>query len=253
MLVIIYPYLFCIYVDKISEKLNRTKVGCKINDMLINHLFYADDLCLFSPSSKGLQVLLNICYDCANELNILFNISKCKIMIFKSVLLRKCITPLFRLGGQILKECEWYKYLGCFITNTLNDDFDINRQCRYFYAKGNSLVRKFYKCSDNVKIALFKSYCSSLYSSFLWCRYTQANLRKVTVAYHGIFKKFRSTSNSLLFVYYDVPTFQELNRNHINSFRSRLLKSENILIGNLLNSSCMATSTLNRRWFSLLH
>ena len=88
-------------------------------------------------------------------------------MIFKSVLFRKCAIPVFRIGDRVLEECVSYKYLGCFITNTLNDDRDIDRQCRYFYAKGNSLVRKFYKCSDVVKVALFKSYCSSLYSSFL--------------------------------------------------------------------------------------
>ena len=254
---VLSPYLFCIYVDKISKQLNSSKIGCKINDMLINHLFYADDLCLFSPSSKGLQVLLNICYSCADELSLIFNISKCKIMIFRCQQFRKCVVPRFCIGDKVLKECMYYKYLGYFITNTLSDDRDIDRQCRYFYAKGNSLVRRFYKCSDNVKVTLFKAYCSSLYSSFLWCRYTQATYRKVNVAYHGIFKKFldylRSTSNRFVFVYYNVPTFQELLRHHVFSFHTRLLKSENDLLLNLLNSRCCATSTLHRRWFSLLN
>ena len=178
-------------------------------------------------------------------------------MIFRCELFRKCAIPVFRIGDTVLKKCFYYKYLGYFITNNLSDDRDIDRQSRYFYAKGNSLVCKFYKCSDDVKVTLFKSFCSSLYSSFLWCRFTQAAYRKVNVAYHGVFKKFldypRFTSNSLVFVSYNVPTFQELIRHHVYSFRTRLLKSENTLLMNLLNSSCYASSTLHRRWFSLLH
>ena len=69
---VLSPYLFCIYVDKISERLNRARIGCKVKEIIINHLFYADDLCVFSPSSRGLQTLLNICFACANELNIIF-------------------------------------------------------------------------------------------------------------------------------------------------------------------------------------
>ena len=109
--------------------------------------------------------------------------------------------------------------------------------------------------SDSV--TLFKSYCSSLYTGELWCRFTQSVYRKINVAYHGVFKKFmnfpRSTSNSLLFVYYNVPTFQELIRKYVISFRARLQDSINLLIADLLNSSFMASSCFNRRWFSLLN
>ena len=251
------PYLFCIYVDNISERLNKTKIGCKVMELIVNHLFYADDLCLFSPSSRGLQILLNICHECASKLNIIFNESKCKIIVFKSLSYRNVVSPIFSLGQYNLDECYSYKYLGHLICNDLNDNIDINRQCRSIYARGNSLIRKFHRCSDDVKVTLFKSYCSSLYTGQLWYRYSQSVYRKINVAYHGVFKKFlnfpRSTSNSLLFVYYDVSTFQELIRKYVNSFRLRLCKSDNLLIVNLLNCNRMSSSCLNRRWFSLLN
>ena len=224
---------------------------------IVNHLFYADDLCIFSPSSRGLQLLLNICHECAKELDIIFNETKFKIIVFKSDSYRNVISPTFSLGQYSLDECFSYKYLGHFIYYDLSDDADINRQCRSIYAKGNSLVRKFHRCSDAVKIILFKSFCSSLYTSELWGRYSYSVYRKINVAYHGVFKKFlnfpRSTSNSLLFVYYNVPTFQELIRKYVTSFRSRLCKSKNLLIIDLLNSSLMSSSNLNRRWFCLLN
>ena len=254
---VLSPYLFCIYVDKISECLNCAGIGCKIKNLLINHLFYADDLVLFSPSSRGLQTLLNICNKCALDLDIIFNETKCKVMVFKTAMFRKCINPIFYLGQHDLKECISYKYLGHFITENRSDDCDIARQCRSIYAKGNSLIRKFHSCSDEVKVTLFKAHCSSLYSSYLWSRYTQSAFRKLTVAYHGVLKKFlnfpRCTSNSLLFVFYGVPTFQEIYRKYISGFRNRILNSDNALIVDLLNSNGSATSSLHRRWFSLLH
>ena len=254
---VLSPYLFCVYVDKISKKGNAVGIGCEVRNLIINHLFYADDLVLFSPSSSGLQTLHNICNSCALELDIVFNKLKCKIMIFKCFVFRNCINPVFYLDQHALVECVSYKYLGHYICCNRNDDLDISRQCRFIYAKGNALIRKFYKCSDDVKVTLFKAHCSSLYSAYLWSRYNQSSLRKLTVVYHGVLKKFlnypRSTSNSLLFVFYGVPTFQELIRKYIHSFRDRISNSDNALIVELLNSSCTATSTLHRRWFALLN
>ena len=51
------PYLFCIYVDELSKMLNNVHVGCFVGTMLVNHLMYADDLVLLSPSAAGLSML----------------------------------------------------------------------------------------------------------------------------------------------------------------------------------------------------
>ena len=53
---ILSPYLFCVYIDDLSIKLNDIKVGCTIGTTLINHLMYADDLVLLSPSAMGLSL-----------------------------------------------------------------------------------------------------------------------------------------------------------------------------------------------------
>ena len=51
--------LFNRYVDVLSQQLNKVMVGCCMNGKVINHLYYADDLVLFSPSTHGIQMLLN--------------------------------------------------------------------------------------------------------------------------------------------------------------------------------------------------
>ena len=55
---IISPYLFCVYMDDLSNKLNNVNAGCIIGSSLINHLMYPDDLVLMAPSSIGLSMLL---------------------------------------------------------------------------------------------------------------------------------------------------------------------------------------------------
>ena len=54
---IISPILFNVYMDGLSVLLNSSKIG----HTFLNHLCYADDLCLISLSSAGMQKLLNLC------------------------------------------------------------------------------------------------------------------------------------------------------------------------------------------------
>ena len=48
---------------------------------------------------------------------------------------------------MMLKEA---KYLGVIICNDLKDDGDILRHLRNFYARSNSIIRKFHHCSVGV-------------------------------------------------------------------------------------------------------
>ena len=50
---ILSPYLFNVYVDDLSVKLNSCHVGCYYSGGCINHLMYADDFVIMSPSVGG--------------------------------------------------------------------------------------------------------------------------------------------------------------------------------------------------------
>ncbi len=58
---ILSPKLFAIYIDDLSVILSQLNVGCFINDTCMNHLFYADDMCLMAPSPSGIQTLIQNC------------------------------------------------------------------------------------------------------------------------------------------------------------------------------------------------
>ena len=54
--------------------------------------------------------------------------------------------------------CE-FKYLGHVLNNQMSDDDDIKRETRNMFIRTNILLRRFGKCSVDVKLSLFRSYC----------------------------------------------------------------------------------------------
>ena len=80
---IISPTLFNVYMDQLSINLNESGIGGVIGGILLNHLCYADDLCLISLSSAGMQHLLDICNLYATDYSLLYNGAKSYSLCFK--------------------------------------------------------------------------------------------------------------------------------------------------------------------------
>ena len=80
---ILSPHFFNVYVDDLSTKLNILNIGCVMGEFIINHLLYADDIVLISPSSAGLKKLLEVCEHFGKDNDILFNATKSVVMFFK--------------------------------------------------------------------------------------------------------------------------------------------------------------------------
>ena len=59
---ILSPYLFCIYMDELSDRLNAVTTGCIMGQAKMNHQMYADDRVLVSPATAhGLYKLIAVC------------------------------------------------------------------------------------------------------------------------------------------------------------------------------------------------
>ena len=52
---VLSPQLFNVYIDGLSDILHKSTIGGSLGGKRINHLLYADDLCIVSLSSAGLQ------------------------------------------------------------------------------------------------------------------------------------------------------------------------------------------------------
>ena len=72
---------------------------------------------------------------------------------------------------------------------TINQWLIVVNNCRYLYAVGNSLIRKFWYLNLTVKLKLFKIYCGDGYSGQLWSNYSAACISKVTTAYNTILRR----------------------------------------------------------------
>ena len=55
-----------------------------VGERLLNHLMYADDLVIMTPSSAGLQQLLRVCSDYGQLFDIKFNPKTSVVMIMKT-------------------------------------------------------------------------------------------------------------------------------------------------------------------------
>ena len=73
---VLSPYLFAVYLHELSIQLSSARVGCIVGNMVVNHLMFGDEICVFSPSISGLQCLLNVCGDYAAEHEITCNCNK---------------------------------------------------------------------------------------------------------------------------------------------------------------------------------
>ena len=70
---ILSPKLFAIYVDDLSRELTLCKSGCCIDDQCMNHVMYADKICLMTPSAIGSQKMLDVCFDFSLRNDTMFN------------------------------------------------------------------------------------------------------------------------------------------------------------------------------------
>ena len=109
------PHLFAVYVDDLSSSLIDSSHGCRINDVAINHLFYADDLCLMAPSPAVLQVLINICSQFSEDKDLTFNPNKSMCMVMKPRKY-KLSCPSVYIDTTEISYVDTAKYLGVIIS-----------------------------------------------------------------------------------------------------------------------------------------
>ena len=79
---ILSPKLFSIYMDDLSNLLISSGIGCFLDKVCFNHVFYADDLCHMTPCAIALQELLNICHSYRITVDVNFNASTCFCVAF---------------------------------------------------------------------------------------------------------------------------------------------------------------------------
>ena len=253
---IMSPICFNVFLDDMSTALNRYSGGCMVNSCKINHLFYADDSVLIAPSPHALQEMIDICekYGKATELS--FNAKKTKVMCFKPKSLSSLHVPDFYVNGRKIEHVSSHLYLGVIIEDCYYDNMDLRRQTKALYARGNTLIKRFSVCNDDVKVKLFKAYFSSFYCCQLWCSYSCVSLRKLKSSYNrimrGMFKLEKDCSISAKCIDLNLDCFEVILRKSVYSFRSRILSTDNVLIQSICLSNYFYHCPLTKCWNNIL-
>ena len=80
---------------ELSECLNKSGIGGSMNGTIINHVLYADAICIISLSSAGLEQLLNIflCKTYSELHDLTFNAKKSMCMYFSTSMNKHCGCP----------------------------------------------------------------------------------------------------------------------------------------------------------------
>ena len=154
---VLSPQLFAVYVDDLINILRSRGIGCHILNTFLACLFFADDLCLISPTRSAMQELLDICFKYCEEINLSFNDKKSKTLVF-NMKPNHFIKPLSLNGCTIEIVNEW-KYLGTTIISGKNFSFSAKKELRSFYASFNSLYNAKIKPDEPVMMKLLYSTC----------------------------------------------------------------------------------------------
>ena len=169
---------------------------------------------------------------------IVYNVDKTVCLCIHSKKLKLVRKPTLSLGGNVLTYVSSMTYLGYTVTEDFCDDADIKKHTRYLYVRCNMLLSKFHMCTPEVKIRLFRTFCSVFYCSHLWSNYSKAVYNKFRVAYNNCFRRFmgysRTCSASQMFLYNNLHHFNVIRRGAIYSFLCRAETICNILAKNAI-------------------
>lgn len=194
---------------------------------------------LLSASVCGIRKLLSVCESYAKSHGLIYNVKKSQIMVFNvRGKCRKELPPVF-LNNCSLGRVDSFKYLGHYLTSDLKDDTDIERERRALSVRANMLARRFARSSPNVKITLFRAYCTSFYTCSLWAGYTQKSYSALRVQYNNAFRMLlglpRCCSASGMFAEARVDCFYALMRKRCGSLVRRVRGSVNSILNMISN------------------
>ena len=205
----------------------------------INHVFYADDLCVMAPCAIALQERINLCYEFSIGIVMNFNALKSYCIAFTPKLYKLSFASV-HIDSLSISYTDSIKYLGYMFSSNNSDDTEMLKQMRLLYCRSNRLFRMFNKCSKHVLIELCRSFCTTFYCPYFWTVHKKTTFFRICVACNNVYRKLlglcRRSSASDMFVMNNISNFEALTRKLIFAFKTHLSNSDNTIICTLQSS-----------------
>ena len=151
------PILFNAYVDIFINRLRQAGLGCRLHNMYVGVILYADDMLLISASIIDLQLMLDHCGLIGDGLGMKFNSSKCKCIVVgpNSISHKATLT----LKEKHILWVDEIKYLGLWLSSNKCFKINLNETRRNFFVSVNCSLSKCKYTCDMVKLQLMESHC----------------------------------------------------------------------------------------------
>ena len=177
---VISAQLFTVYIDKLLLDLKHSGYGCHLGDTFTGVLSYADDITLICPSLRGMNCMLKICSDFAENFSLTFNSNKSMCIKFgESVNDREKIM----LNNLQIAWVNDVRHLGNYINKSLSDKLDCQKKVSTFIGSVNKLNANFRNLQHDVIARLFKSHCCSFYGSQAW-RIDSPDYKRICISWN---------------------------------------------------------------------
>ena len=115
--------------------LNEKYIGCSLNGKIVNHLYYADDLVLVSPTASGMNELLRVCEQFSEKFGLKFYEQKTVLLYSMQENVKIKPGTSVMVNDTVIKMESSCRYLGHMITGGLDDNEDINASYVHFMVK----------------------------------------------------------------------------------------------------------------------
>ena len=106
------------------------------------------------------------------------------------------------------------------------------------YARHNALIRNLKDRSEEVKVLLFKIYCTGFYCSSLWYKYRCKTYTQVKSAYNNFFRLLMDHDEicvSKTMIDNNINPFNAVMRKYIAGFIKQLDNCEDVIVKTLYN------------------
>ena len=144
--------------------LRKRGIGCHIGRMFIASIFFADDICLLTPTRSALQILMDCCSQYCKEFTLEFNPKKSKVMFFSKKRIDLDSLKPIQLNGTPVDFVESIKYLGVTLTSKPTLSYSSEADLRCFYRSANSILNVVNGPNEIIQMHLLYANCIPILS-----------------------------------------------------------------------------------------
>lgn len=142
------PFMYISYINDLITQLASSSHGLVLYDVSCCCPTVADDMVLVSLSRNGLNAMLDICHQYSQKWRYKYNASKCNVIVFNEKPLDYTQhNRIWKLGDEIIHECEDYTHLGIICNKYMNVETNVISACsklrRTFFGLTNTGINKF--------------------------------------------------------------------------------------------------------------